>query len=105
MLKKFGEHNVIPNRAANPTFQGLEQAHTVFLTPRDFAAPVCGRLHAAWGDGINPRLRWKTELLCVIATMMIDSNRFGSDQKPWFKTRPKYSDDASYRIRQNLQIR
>ncbi len=43
------------------------------------------------------RLKWDD--------IVLDSNRSGSDRKPWFKTRPKYSDEPSYRIRQNLQIR
>ena len=38
--------DVIPNRATSPTSQGLEETRSVFLTPRDLAGPVCGRLHA-----------------------------------------------------------
>ena len=38
ILKEFGEHDVLPNRATNPTSQGLEQARSVFFAPRDFAS-------------------------------------------------------------------
>ncbi len=59
-----------------------------------------------WGaDSTTPRLRHKTELLCLTATIVLQRNRSGSDRKPWLKNRPKYSDEPSYRIRQNLQIR
>ncbi len=104
ILKKFGEHDVIPNRATNPTSQGLEQTRSVFLAPRDFAEAVCGRLHPRLGCRQHHHTaQAEDRILRLTAIIVLDSNRSGSDRKPWFKTRPKYSDERSYRIRQNLQ--
>ncbi len=32
------------------------------------------------------------------------SNHYGNDRKPWFKTRPEYSDEPSYRVRQKVHF-
>ncbi len=89
-----------------PTSQDLEQTRSFFLTPHDFAGPVCGRLHPRLGcRHYHHTAQAEDRILRLSAIIVLDSNRSGSDRKPWFKTRPKSSDEPSYRIRQNLQIR
>ncbi len=61
------------NRATKPTSQGLEQARSVFLTPRDFAGPFAVAYTRGCGaDSNTPRLRQKTELLRLTATVVLD---------------------------------
>ena len=107
ILKKVGEHDVFANRAANPTSQGLGTRHCpVFLTPRNFADTVCERLPPPLVcRQYHYTVQAEDQILRRSAIIVLDRNRSGSDRKPWLKTRPKYSDEPSYRIRQNLQIR
>ena len=46
-------------------------------------APFAVAYTRGWGaDGINPRLRQKTELMRLTAAIVHQSNRSGSDRKP-----------------------
>ena len=54
--------------------------------------------------GTNTFARAEDRILRLTVIIVLDSNRSGSDRKPWFKTRLKYSDEPSYRIRQNLHF-
>ncbi len=51
-----------------------------------------------------PTAQAEDRIVRLTAAMVLQRNRSGSDRKQWFKTRPKYSDEPSYRIRQNLQM-
>ncbi len=74
--------------------------HVISLA--QFAA-ACTRGSGA--ESTTTRLRQKTESCVSPRPLCSISKRSGIDRKPCFKTRPKYSDEPSYRIRQNLQIR
>ncbi len=71
------------------------------ISPAQFAAAYI----RAWGaDSINPRLRQTTEHPRLTATIVLQSNRSGSDRKPWLKNRAEYSDEPSWRISHKLQF-
>ncbi len=83
ILKKFGKHNVIPKPSHDPISLGLKKARSVILTLCDFAGPVAAAYAGGWGaDSTTPRLSQKTELLCLTATIVLDSNGPGCDRKP-----------------------
>ncbi len=50
------------------------------ISPTQFA-DAC--THGWNADSTTLRLRRKTELLCLTATIVLDSNRSESDRKPW----------------------
>jgi len=70
------------------------------ISPTQFVG-VCTR---GWGADSTTTAQAEVRILRLSAIIVLDRSHSGTDRKPWFKTRPKYSDDASYRIRQNLQI-
>ena len=55
------------------------------ISPTQFA-DAC--THGWNADSTTLRLRRKTELLCLTATIVLDSNRSESDRKRWLKNRP-----------------
>jgi hypothetical protein len=70
------------NRATNPIPQGLEQARSVILTPREFGCPVCGRLHPRLGGRQHlPTAQAEDRILRLSAIIVLDRNRSGSDRK------------------------
>ena len=50
------------------------------------------------GSGRRPKMLRPT------ATIALDSNRSGSERKRWLNNRAEYSNEPSWRIRQNLQF-
>ena len=76
-----------------------------FVTPRDFAGAVCSRFHGRLGcQQHDPTTQAEDRTSVPDRDHRAPKKQLRKRPETVAQTSPKYSDDSSYRIRQNLQI-